>query len=114
VSIAVWQRRKQLQNSGHWRGSGHSTAKSPTLRIDVFEDQGKLYLIWSGWEGDTNGTQNIYIARMKNPWTVESARLRVSTPEKVGDVDQKKTRRIRLTLMSMRDRRFSNTTTRSS
>jgi GH43 family beta-xylosidase len=31
----------------------------------VFEHKGQLYLIWSGWEGDTNGTQSIYIARMK-------------------------------------------------
>jgi GH43 family beta-xylosidase len=37
-----------------------------------------------------NGTQSIYIARLKNPWTVESPRTRISTPEypweKVGDI----------------------------
>jgi GH43 family beta-xylosidase len=82
---------------GEWTFKGQVTDASNKWAIDgsVFEDQDKLYLIWSGWEGDMNGTQNIYIARMKNPWTVESARLRVSTPEypweKVGDVDQKKT-----------------------
>jgi GH43 family beta-xylosidase len=50
-------------------------------------------MIWSGWEGDENGTQSIYIARLKNPWTVESQRTKLSTPqypwEKVGDVDSK-------------------------
>jgi GH43 family beta-xylosidase len=82
--------------AGEWTFKGKVTDASDRWAIDgsVFEDQGKLYLIWSGWDGDTNGIQNIYIARMKNPWTVESARLRVSTPEypweKVGDVDQKK------------------------
>jgi GH43 family beta-xylosidase len=82
--------------AGEWTFKGQVTDASDRWAIDgsVFEDRGKLYLIWSGWEGDTNGTQNIYIARMKNPWTVESASLRVSTPkypwEKVGDVDQKK------------------------
>ncbi|MGA9800066.1 MAG: glycoside hydrolase family 43 protein [Terriglobales bacterium] len=82
--------------AGEWTFKGKVADASDRWAIDgsVFEDQGKLYLIWSGWEGDTNGTQSIYIARMKNPWTVESARTRVSTPEypweKVGDVDQKK------------------------
>ena len=45
--------------------------------------------IWSGWEGDKNGTQSIYLARLKNPWTVDGERVRVSTPdhpwEKIGD-----------------------------
>ena len=26
-----------------------------------------MYLIWSGWEGDYNGRQVIYIAKMKKP-----------------------------------------------
>ncbi|MEJ7713250.1 MAG: glycoside hydrolase family 43 protein [Pyrinomonadaceae bacterium] len=60
----------------------------------VFEHQGKLYAIWSGWEGDVNGVQSIYIARMKNPWTIGSRRVRISTPEypweKVGDLDNSK------------------------
>ena len=69
--------------AGEWTLKGKVTDASDRWAIDasVFQDQGKLYLIWSGWEGDTNGTQNIYIARMKNPWTVDSARVRVSTPE---------------------------------
>lgn len=81
---------------GEWEFKGKVTDASDKWAIDpsVFEDrnknQGKLYLIWSGWEGDQNGTQNIYIARMSNPWTVESQRTRISTPEypweKVGDI----------------------------
>ena len=51
----------------------------------------KMYLVWSGWEGDQNGVQSIYIARLKNPWTIEGKRTRISTPEfaweKVGDLD---------------------------
>ncbi len=80
---------------GEWTLKGKVAAPSDKWAIDasVFEDQGKLYLIWSGWEGDVNGTQSIYIARMENPWTVEGKRTRLSTPEypweKVGDVDQK-------------------------
>ncbi len=57
---------------------------------DVFEHQGILYMIWAGWEGDVNGQQNIYIAKMKNPWTIEGNRSKISSPEfdweKIGDI----------------------------
>ena len=47
-------------------------------------------MIWSGWEGDTNGVQHIYLAQLSNPWTVKGKRLLLSTPqypwEKVGDL----------------------------
>ena len=78
--------------AGEWTFKSKVTDASDKWAIDasVFEDQGKLYMIWSGWEGDDNGTQSIYIAGMKNPWTIEGKRTRVSTPEypweKVGDV----------------------------
>lgn len=42
---------------------------------------GKLYFVWSGWEGDVNVRQDIYIAEMSNPWTVSSARTLLSKPE---------------------------------
>jgi GH43 family beta-xylosidase len=41
---------------------------------------GKLYLVWSGWPGSVNGVQNIYIARLANPWTVSGPRTMLSTP----------------------------------
>lgn len=49
----------------------------------VFEHRGKLYFFWSGWEKPTREveTANIYIARMSNPWTIASQRVRLSTPE---------------------------------
>ncbi|TGD82703.1 glycoside hydrolase family 43 protein [Hymenobacter wooponensis] len=42
---------------------------------------GELYFIWSGWEGFANTSQNIYIARMTNPWTIASDRVCISRPE---------------------------------
>ncbi len=39
------------------------------------------YFVWSGWEDLTNERQNIYIARMKNPWTFSSPRVCISRPE---------------------------------
>ena len=76
---------------GEWTLKGKVADPADKWAIDpsVFEDHGQLYLIWSGWEDDVNGTQSIYIARLKNPWTVEGQRARISTPEyaweKVGD-----------------------------
>ena len=60
------------------------------FRNDGPGGDGRLYLLWSGWEGDVDGQQNIYIARLKNPWTVDGPRMMVSHPqypwETVGDL----------------------------
>jgi GH43 family beta-xylosidase len=61
---------------------------------DVFEYRNQLYMVWSGWEGDTNGEQDIYIAKLKNPWTIDGYRRRISRPdyawEKYGDIKNPK------------------------
>ncbi len=36
---------------------------------------GKLYFIWSGWFGFKDVQQDIYIAPMENPWTMETGEL---------------------------------------
>lgn len=41
----------------------------------------KLYFIWSGWEGATNGAQNLYIAPMSDPLTISGERVCLSRPE---------------------------------
>lgn len=41
----------------------------------------KLYFIWSGWEGDKNILQKLYIAEMENPWTILGERYEISKPE---------------------------------
>jgi GH43 family beta-xylosidase len=35
----------------------------------------RLYFIWSGWEGAENVAQNLYIAPMSNPWTIDGERV---------------------------------------
>ena len=67
---------------GTWTFKGEITDPSNHWAIDpdIFEVKGVHYIVWSGWEGDHNGTQNIYIARMSNPWTIDSARTLISTP----------------------------------
>jgi GH43 family beta-xylosidase len=44
-------------------------------------NDGKMYFIWSGWPGKADGQQNLYIARMKNPWTVANHRTLICTPD---------------------------------
>jgi GH43 family beta-xylosidase len=78
---------------GKWEFKGEVSDPLNKWAIDasVFEYKGKLYIIWSGWEGDVNGQQNIYIALMKNPWTIDGNRVKLSTPtlewETVGDLN---------------------------
>lgn len=69
--------------SGTWKLKGQVRDADNKWAIDasVFRQGHKLYMIWSGWEGDTNGQQNIYIASMKNPYTIEGKRVRVSSPQ---------------------------------
>ena len=67
---------------GQWKVKGKLADESDKWAIDasVFQHQGHWYTIWSGWEGDTNAQQDIYIAKLKNPWTVGSRRFRISSP----------------------------------
>jgi GH43 family beta-xylosidase len=55
---------------------------------NVINYKNQLYFIWSGWEGDRNVRQNIYIAKMSDPYTISSERVLISTPdyewEKIG------------------------------
>jgi len=39
------------------------------------------YFLWSGWDGLVNHSQNLYIAKMSNPWTIASDRVCISRPE---------------------------------
>lgn len=53
------------------------------IDASLFEHRGQRYMVWSGWQTrrvDTE-TQCIYIARMKNPWTLESKRVLISKPD---------------------------------
>ncbi|MHC4517712.1 MAG: glycoside hydrolase family 43 protein [Planctomycetota bacterium] len=47
----------------------------------VLEHQGRLYFVWSGWEGDVNTQQNLYIAPMKGPLSIDGPRSLISQPE---------------------------------
>lgn len=69
--------------TGDWVFKGKVSDATDKWAIDgnVFSHLGQMYMIWSGWEGNENGQQNIYIAKMSNPWTISSERVMISSPE---------------------------------
>lgn len=77
---------------GKWSFKGKIADPSDKWAIDgsVFAYKSQWYMIWSGWKGDQNGQQNIYIAKLKNPWTIAGNRVMISAPqyawEKHGDL----------------------------
>lgn len=79
--------------AGTWVWKGKVSDPTDKWAIDgtVFDHNGQLYFLWSGWEGNVDVQQNIYIAKMSNPWTIEGNRVLLSSPtlnwEKVGDPD---------------------------
>ncbi len=79
--------------TGQWIFKGKVSDASDKWAIDgsVFFYRKTLYMIWSGWEGDQNGSQGIYIAKMKNPWMIDGKRVRISAAvfdwEKYGDLN---------------------------
>ena len=68
---------------GDWVMKGKLTTPDDKWSIDgsLFEHKKQLYIIWSGWQGNVNESQHIYIAKMSNPWTVTGKRTKISTPE---------------------------------
>ncbi len=46
----------------------------------LFTFGGQRWFVWSGWAGDTNVEQNLYIARMSSPTTPTGARYVISQP----------------------------------
>ena len=62
---------------------GKMTDSTDKWAIDatIFTLNNKLYTVWSGWEGDVDVCQNLYIAEMSDPFTISSERVMISTPE---------------------------------
>ncbi|MDF3076971.1 MAG: glycoside hydrolase [Sphingobacteriaceae bacterium] len=54
------------------------------IDVNVFQVNGGLYAVWSGWKSNAptdKTSQHLYIARMANPWTISSERVKISSPE---------------------------------
>jgi GH43 family beta-xylosidase len=69
--------------TGTWVDKGELELPDNKWAIDgtAFRHSGQLYFLWSGWEGDVNVRQDIYITKLANPWTAEGERILLSKPE---------------------------------
>ena len=67
---------------GTWTLKGKVADATDRWAIDatVFERAGQHYMVWSGWAGDHDGEQDIYIAHMSNAWTIDSPRTLIAKP----------------------------------
>lgn len=76
--------------NGTWTFKGKVADKTNKWAIDatILDYKSQLYMLWSGWEGDVNIQQDIFIAKMSDPMTISSERVKISSPtynwEKVG------------------------------
>ncbi|MDB4878776.1 MAG: glycoside hydrolase family 43 [Gemmatimonadetes bacterium] len=74
-----------------YTGNDVAAGTDPIWAIDVSvaRIRGQLYAVWSGWDANraTHVTpQQLYIARMSNPWTIATSRVRISAPTEPWEV----------------------------
>ena len=80
--IYVLENANEDPTEGTYALKGKITDATDKWAIDatVFEVNGQHYMVWSGWEGDKDGEQDLFIAHMSNAWTIDSPRTKISTP----------------------------------
>lgn len=72
---------------GKWEFKGKVADETDKWAIDgtVFNHEDERYFIWSGWKGKSHGNnsgrQQLYIAKMTSPWSLEGKRKMISEPE---------------------------------
>jgi GH43 family beta-xylosidase len=62
--------------AGAMKGMPHRWAIDPT----IFKNDGRDYIVWSGWPGDKDGVQDLYLAEMKNATKTKGRAVLISTP----------------------------------
>ena len=72
-----------------FKGEVKPTTERWAIDQTVLQHNGKLYAIWSGWEGLSNVAQNLYIAEMENPYTIKGERAQISRPEYNWETNEK-------------------------
>jgi GH43 family beta-xylosidase len=69
--------------TGTWTDKGRiADFAADFFAIDgtVFSHNNSRYFIWSGHASASENTQRLYIARMSDPWTLETSRVLLSSP----------------------------------
>lgn len=75
--------------TGVWQDKGEIHLPENKWAIDgtTFEINGKNYFIWSGWEGDVDVRQDIYIAEMDTPYSVVGNRKAIVIPTSSWEIN---------------------------
>ena len=90
------QRTWVLENSnadptiGTWADKGRIfTSDADFWAIDgtVLEHNGSKYFLWSGRPNPAVQNQNIYIAKMTNPWTLQTPAVMITKPELAWEIN---------------------------
>ena len=68
---------------------GQLAATTDRWAIDgtVLENNGQKYFIWSGRPNTAEQNQNIYIAKMVNPWTLQPPTVNLTSPTLAWEVN---------------------------
>lgn len=85
-SIYVIENKEENPFKGSFRlKSRLDTGDTDCIAIhpNIMEMHGCRYILWSGWDEPRKfeERQNLYIARLSDPWTVEGLRVKISEPE---------------------------------
>lgn len=77
----VLENSSERPDRGSWELKGKIADGSDEWAIDgtVLEYNDKLFKVWSGGKAGS-APQNLYIAKMSNPWTIEGEGVVISTP----------------------------------
>jgi GH43 family beta-xylosidase len=68
---------------GIWKEKGQVKTDWESFSLDAttFEHKGTRYYVWAQKDPDIEGSTNLYIAKMVNPWTIEGPQMMISKPE---------------------------------
>ena len=72
-----------MKSEDNWVEKGQILTPMDSFALDATSLQlnGKLYYIWAQKDPNIRGNSNIYIAEMKNPWTLKTKPILLSKPE---------------------------------
>ncbi|MFS0779623.1 family 43 glycosylhydrolase [Neobacillus sp. 3P2-tot-E-2] len=68
---------------GSWEEKGQIKTDWESFALDAtsFEHKGQQYLVWAQKDPNIKGNSNLYIAPLKNPWTIQGPQVMITKPE---------------------------------
>jgi GH43 family beta-xylosidase len=75
---------------GEWEFMGQVDTGIDTFCLDAttFTHKGQLYYLWAQKDREIRGNSNLYIAPMRNPWTIAGKPVMLSKPEYDWEIER--------------------------